>query len=57
VQQENPNEIGSFISIQTIIGLNTNVAVDAGAGSIISNNYLSNNDVGISVTGKWMLYN
>jgi hypothetical protein len=27
VQQENSNEIGSFMSIPTIIGLNTNVAI------------------------------
>ena len=52
VQQENSNEIGSFMSIPTIIGLNTNVARNTVAGSIIYNNYLSNNDVGISVTGE-----
>ncbi|HSF00623.1 MAG TPA: right-handed parallel beta-helix repeat-containing protein [Nitrososphaeraceae archaeon] len=52
VQQENPNEIGSFMPIRTINNLNTDIAVNAGAGSIISNNYLSNNDVGLSMTGE-----
>lgn len=50
MQQENSNEIGSFMPIRTINNLNTNIAVNAGAGSIISNNYLSNNDVGLSMT-------
>jgi len=52
VQQENLNESGSFLSIPTINNLNTNVAGNAVVGSIIYNNYLSNNDVGISVTGE-----
>ncbi|HET9805719.1 MAG TPA: hypothetical protein VFP49_02305 [Nitrososphaeraceae archaeon] len=52
VQQENSNEIGSFMPIRTIIDLNTNIAVKAGAGSIIFNNYLSNNDVGLGMTGE-----
>ncbi|MGE5862221.1 MAG: hypothetical protein ACM31H_00475 [Nitrososphaerales archaeon] len=52
VQQENSNEIDSFMSIPTIISLNTNVAGNTVAGSIIYNNYLSNNDVGISLTGE-----
>ena len=37
---------------RTIIDLNTNIAVKAGAGSIIFNNYLSNNDVGLGMTGE-----
>ena len=53
VQQENPNESNSFMPIQTINNnLNTNVDVTTGEGSIISNNYVSNNDVGISMTGE-----
>jgi hypothetical protein len=52
MHQENSNEIGSFMPIRTINNLNTNIAVNAGAGSIISNNYLSNNDVGLSMTGE-----
>lgn len=47
MQQENSNEIGSFMPIRTINNLNTNIAVNASAGSIISNNYLSNNDVAL----------
>jgi len=38
--------------IPTINNLNTNVAGNAVVGSIIYNNYLSNNDVGVSVTGE-----
>ena len=52
VQEENSNEIGSSIPIHTIIPLDTNVAVNAGVDSIVSNNDVSNNDVGISVTGE-----
>jgi hypothetical protein len=49
-QWENSDESGSFMPIQN--NLNTNVDVTTGEGSIISNNYVSNNDVGISMTGE-----
>jgi hypothetical protein len=56
VQQENSNELdSSLMPIQTINNhINTNVAVNAAGpySSIISNNYVSNNDVGISITGE-----
>jgi nitrous oxidase accessory protein NosD len=56
VQQENSNELdSSLMPIQTIHNhINTNVAVNAAGpdSSIISNNYVSNNDVGISITGE-----
>ena len=40
VQQENPNEIGSFMPIRTINNLNTDIAVNAGAGSALLHNSL-----------------
>ncbi|NOJ29903.1 MAG: hypothetical protein DA328_07035 [Nitrososphaeraceae archaeon] len=51
-QHENSNEIDPFLPFQAIKNFNTNVAVKTNTNSIISSNYLSNNDVGISVTGK-----
>jgi hypothetical protein len=53
-QQENPNKVDSSMPIQTINNhLNANIAFNADVGpSIISNNYVSNNDVGISMTGE-----